>query len=78
MKYLIPIIVIILLIRFFLKKKKSDAMRTARKGEPELLKQDPVCGAYVTQKQELSLHTAEGTNYFCSRSCMERFKELKH
>ena len=48
------------------------------KPEPEVLKLDPVCGAYVSQRRELSLPTEEGVKYFCSKACMEKFKELNH
>ena len=76
MKYLIPLIVIILLVRYFLKNMKRKPIPSA-KTQPEVLKQDPVCGSYVAQRQELSLSTEEGVKYFCSRVCMEKFRNLK-
>ncbi|HVN22727.1 MAG TPA: hypothetical protein VMT71_02060 [Syntrophorhabdales bacterium] len=77
MKYLIPIIIIILLVRYLIKKNKNLKAAPMSKPQSEVLKQDPICGAYVAQRQELSLRTSEGINYFCSIACMEKFKELK-
>jgi len=77
MKYLIPLILVILLVRYLFKSKKKKVVPT-RKPEPEVLKQDPVCGAYVSQQRELSLRTGDGVKYFCSNACMQKFKELKH
>ena len=76
MKYLIPLILVILLIRHLLKNKKKR-MTPVMKPEPEVLKQDPVCGVYVSQQRDLSLRTEDGVKYFCSKGCMEKFKELK-
>jgi YHS domain-containing protein len=76
MKYLIPLILVILLIRHLLRKKKRK-QPPAIKQEPEVLKQDPVCGAYVSQQRDFSLRTEDGTVYFCSEGCMEKFKELR-
>jgi len=75
MKYLIPLIIIMLLVKYLLKKNKSFRATPASKPRPEVLKQDPICGIYVPQRQELSLRTPEGINYFCSMACMEKFKE---
>jgi YHS domain-containing protein len=77
MKYLIPLILVILLIRYILKNKKKKPIPVT-KPEPEVLKQDPVCGAYVSQQLDFSLRTEDGMVYFCSKGCMEKFKELKH
>jgi YHS domain-containing protein len=76
MKYLIPLIIIIFLVRYLLKNKKSKSIPTS-KAQPEVLKQDPVCGVYVAQQRELSLNTEDGIKYFCSKVCMEKFRELK-
>ncbi|MGD0237844.1 MAG: TRASH domain protein [Syntrophorhabdales bacterium] len=76
MKYLIPLILVILLIRYLLKNKKKKVAPVI-KPEPEVLLQDPVCGAYVSQRRDLSLRTEDGVRYFCSKACMEKFKELK-
>ncbi len=73
MKYIIPLILIILLIRYLLKEKKKKSM-PGNRAQPEVLKQDPVCGAYVSQHQDLSIRTEEGLKYFCSRECMEKFR----
>jgi YHS domain-containing protein len=75
MKYLVPLILVILLIRYLLRSKKKK-VTPVMKPEPEVLKQDPVCGAYVSQQRELSLRTENGVAYFCSKACMEKFKEL--
>ena len=77
MKYLIPLILAILLIRYLLKNKKKKTTPVTKPGA-EVLKQDPVCGVYVSQQRELSLRTEDGVEYFCSNACMEKFKELKH
>ncbi len=77
MKYLIPLIILVLLIRHFMKKQKKAAARPVTRVQPEVLKQDPVCGAYVPQHAELSLTAGGEVTYFCSRACMEKFKELK-
>ena len=74
MKYLIPLILLILVIRYLLKKKKRTPVT---KPEAEVLKQDPVCGAYVPQQKDLSLRTRDGVIYFCSDACMKKFRELK-
>ena len=76
MKYVIPLILVILLIRYLFKNKERKAT-PAMKPEPEELKQDPVCGAYVAQQRDLSLRTENGMVYFCSKGCMEKFRELK-
>jgi len=75
MKYLLPLILAILVIRYLLRKKKATSVV---KPKPEVLKQDPVCGAYVSQQRDLSLRTENGVIYFCSKACMEKFSELKH
>ena len=74
MKYVIPLILVILLIRYLLRNKKRK-VTPVMKQEPEVLKRDPVCGAYVAQQRELSLRTQEGMIYFCSKGCMEKFRE---
>ena len=75
MKYLIPLILVIFLIRYLLKNKKK--VTPVMKQEPEVLKQDPICGAYVSCQRDLSVRTEDGVEYFCSKTCMEKFKELK-
>jgi len=76
MRYIIPLILVILLIRYLLKNKKRK-VAPIMKREPEVLLQDPVCGTYVSQRRDLSLPTEDGVRYFCSKACMEKFKELK-
>ena len=73
MKYVIPLILVILVIRYLLKKKKVRPV--VERPEAEVLKQDPVCGAYVAQQRELSLRAEDGMVYFCSKGCMEKFRE---
>ena len=73
MKYLIPLILAILIIRYLIKKKKARS--AVARPEVEVLKQDPVCGAYVRAQQDLSLRSEGGIVYFCSKACMERFRE---
>jgi YHS domain-containing protein len=73
MKYLIPLILAILVIRYLLKKKRARPV--AMRPEAEVLKQDPVCGAYVREQPDLSLRTGTGPVYFCGRECMNKFKE---
>lgn len=74
MKYVIPLIVVVLLIRYLLRSRKRK-VNPVKKLEPEVLKRDPVCGAYVAQRQELSLRAEDGMVYFCSKGCMDKFRE---
>lgn len=37
------------------------------------LVKDPVCGTYVPRSRALAATTAEGTHYFCSDACRERY-----
>jgi YHS domain-containing protein len=76
MKYLIPLILVILLIRYLFKNRRRKPT-PAMKPEPEVLKRDPVCGAYVSQRRDLSLRAEGEMVYFCSKGCMEKFRELK-
>jgi len=76
MKYLIPLIVIVFLVRYFLRNRKRRPTPAAT-AQPEVLKEDPVCGAYVAQQRELSLNTGDGIKYFCSKACMEKFRGPK-
>ena len=73
MKYLIPLILAILIIRHLIKKRKAGP--AVARPEVEVLKQDPVCGAYVRAQQDMSLRTEGGPVYFCSKACMEKFRE---
>jgi YHS domain-containing protein len=75
MKYVIPLILLILVIRYLLKKKKATP--EVERPAAEVLKQDPVCGAYVRAQRDLSLKSEDGVFYFCSGACMEKFRELK-
>jgi YHS domain-containing protein len=72
MKYLILLIVAALVLRFLFKKPKAPR---ATKPVAEVLRQDPVCGAYVQEHKDLSLNTGGGRVYFCSKECMNKFKE---
>ncbi len=72
MKYVIALLIVALLIRYALKKKKP---RPVARPEGQVLRQDPVCGAYVPEDREFSLRTSKGTVYFCSTECMKRYKE---
>jgi YHS domain-containing protein len=73
MKYLIVLILVALVIRYLFKKIKAPPQVT--KPTAEVLRQDPVCGAYVPEQREFSLRTGGGRVYFCSRECMSKFKE---
>jgi YHS domain-containing protein len=72
MKYLIVLILVALVIRYLFKKIKAPQVT---KPTAEVLRQDPVCGAYVPEQREFSLRTGGGRVYFCSRECMNKFKE---
>ena len=73
MKYLIVLILVALVVRYLFKKINKAPQVTKPAGE--LLRQDPVCGAYVPEEREFSLRTGGGRVYFCSRECMNKFKE---
>lgn len=76
MKYLIPLILIILVIRYLLRKKKKTPV--GERPAAEVLKQDPVCGAYVRAQRDLSFKSEGVVVYFCSEACMEKFRKLQH
>ncbi len=72
MKYVILLVIAALLLRYLFKKPKAP--RTT-KPVTEVLRQDPVCGVYVQEHEEFSLSTGSGRVYFCSKECMNKFKE---
>jgi YHS domain-containing protein len=72
MKYVILLILAALVIGYLFKKPKAPK---ATKPVAEVLRQDPVCGVYVQEHKELSLSTGSGRVYFCSKECMNSFKE---
>jgi len=72
MKYLVVLILVGLVIRYLFKKIKAPQVI---KPATEVLRQDPVCGAYVPEQPEFSLRTGSGRVYFCSKECMNKFKE---
>ena len=72
MKYVILLIVVALVVRYLFKKPKAPK---ATKPGAEVLRQDPVCGVYVQEQKEFSLSTGSGRVYFCSKECMNKFRE---
>jgi YHS domain-containing protein len=72
MKYLIVLILIALAIGYLFKKNKAPQVT---KPAAEVLRQDPVCGAYVPEQREFSLRRGGDRVYFCSKECMNKFKE---
>lgn len=74
MKYLILIALLLLAGRYFYKRLTR---KTERQPRTEVLKQDPVCGAYVPEDQEFCLRSDGELHYFCSKECMSKFKELR-
>jgi YHS domain-containing protein len=72
MKYLIVLILVALVIGYLFKKSKAPQVT---KPAGEVLRQDPVCGAYVPEEREFSLRTGGDRVYFCSRECMDKFKK---
>jgi YHS domain-containing protein len=38
------------------------------------LKKDPVCGTYVSTATQFSRNSPNGTVYFCSAECRDRYK----
>ena len=72
MKYLVVLILVGLVIRYLFKKIKAPQVI---KPAAEVLRQDPVCGAYVPEQPEFSLRTGSGRVYFCSKECMNKFRE---
>ena len=43
--------------------------------EPEELVKDPSCGTYIPKKTALRAKVDGRTLYFCSRKCMQKYKE---
>jgi YHS domain-containing protein len=74
MKYLILIALLLLVGRYFYKRLTR---RTDRQPRTELLKQDPICGAYVPADQEFCVRSQGELHYFCGKACMRKFNELK-
>jgi YHS domain-containing protein len=72
MKYLVVVLLVALVIRYLFKKIKAPRVTIP---SAEVLRQDPVCGAYVQERKEFSLSTGSGRVYFCSKECMNKFKE---
>ena len=78
MKYLILLALLLLVGRYLYKRlggKKRGQM--SRQSRTEVLKQDPVCGAYVPEDEEFCLRSQGELLYFCSEDCMRKYKELK-
>jgi YHS domain-containing protein len=74
MKYLILIALLLLVGRYFYRRLTR---KTERQPRTEVLKQDPICGAYVPEDQEFCVRSQGELIYFCSKECMRKFKELK-
>ena len=76
MRYLILLALFLLIGRYFY-KRLTRKTRSQMPGQPrtEVLKQDPVCGAYVSEDQEFCLRSRGELLYFCSKECMRKFKE---
>jgi len=72
MRYLILLALFLLIGRYFYKRltRKTDSQPRT-----EVLKQDPVCGAYVPEDQEFCVRSHGELIYFCSKECMKKFKE---
>ena len=72
MKYILLVIAALVILRYLLRHKGVFMKNMA-----EPLVRDPVCGTYVPRQKELSLRTQDGTLYFCSAACRQRFTERK-
>ncbi len=51
----------------------SEAHHGAREEEGEEMVQDMVCSSYVPISSALSIESPEGTLYFCSVQCRDKF-----
>ncbi len=50
--------------------------RFSRKEKGELVK-DPYCGVYIPKDRAFKARIGGKTLFFCSRKCMESYKELR-
>lgn len=41
----------------------------------DVMRQDPQCGVYISQRDAIVLHHGGQTLYFCSEACKEKFLE---
>ncbi len=46
---------------------------TAKKREPDVLVQDPVCQTFIPRKEALKLEKDGKVYFFCSEGCLKRF-----
>lgn len=57
---------------FALKPTQQQAARAQPMGGT--LRQDPVCGTYVSEQSAVKLRDGSQTRYFCSKECLEKFR----
>jgi YHS domain-containing protein len=74
MRYLILLALLLLVGRYLYKRLTR---KTPQQPRTEVLKQDPVCGAYVPEDREFCVRDHGELVYFCSKECMRKYKELK-
>jgi YHS domain-containing protein len=78
------ILVILLILRLvvrFVSQMKRTAVGGRQAGPPAeraggTLVQDPQCGMYVPQSRALAVTTRNGSVYFCSTACRDRWLEV--
>ncbi len=59
----------------YVKSGQSEKPRIygVRKAPLNEMVQDPICGTYIVKEEALSVRTLEGTRYFCSHACKDKF-----
>ena len=79
-----PIRILILAVLFYILyrilfggRKKGTTIHHAAPEIPvqDTLAEDPVCHTYVPQSQSLSVEQDGKTYYFCSKECLNKFRE---
>lgn len=58
----------------------QGAARSSASGQIQTsgeLRKDPVCGTFVLASSAITARSGEGTAYFCSRECRDRFLSQK-
>ncbi len=53
---------------------KPTQQASARQPMGGTLRQDPVCGTYVSEQTAVKLRDGRETRYFCSKECLEKFR----
>lgn len=70
-------IILYLLIVLIRGGRRGKATTRGGSRQPEEMKRDPVCGTFIPQSQALQLVEKNHTYYFCSRECLEKYRNGK-